>query len=111
MSILSHQLGLGTLPVTSTKISIQCNSSGPYSTYYCMNCGSWGNSPCMCKNFIPQVPTVYPSYPYTYPQASKKPHTCPKCNGNGTETGVSPYTHPTAVKCWPCQGSGIVWES
>lgn len=41
------------------------------------------------------------------------PHICPVCCGSGSP-GITPaarYLHPTAPLCWPCSGTGVVWEN
>jgi len=67
----------------------------------CQSCGYRGPAGHACAGA--------PMTVVRYPVPSSTPHTCPKCGGNGTADGLPAFGR-TVFRCWPCDGTGIVWS-
>ena len=54
-------------------------------------------------------PICYPNLAPYNTFNSRNPYVCPKCFGQGTEDGSKADLGSTKSKCFPCNGTGIVW--
>lgn len=57
-----------------------------------------------------RISPFYYSQLMPYMDMGRNPKVCLKCNGEGTDEGVKRLLNPTAMNCWPCSGTGILWE-
>lgn len=64
---------------------------------YCMQCGTGPRH----GTVLPETGTYIKKY---------LPFVCPKCAGEGTDNASKRFLNPTQPNCWPCNGTGILWQ-